>query len=114
MQGGPLAYLVYREEFGGDLALDILDTYRAETVTTEAFLRFAWTMAKTHDPSTSDYRTWLGEFDPEGFTLSESPVGVIDSAINAEPFRVGHAGKAARARRRVAGWLGALSRRLGA
>ena len=114
MQGGPLAYLVYKNEFGGDLALDLLEAYRAETVSTETFLRFAWTMAKTYDPDTSDYPTWLSEFDPDGFSLSESPVGVIDSAINAELFRVAKAGKAAKARRWLSRRLGAMARRLGA
>ena len=118
MQGGPIAYVVYRKAFGGDLARDILDAYRDGDVTVEQFLRFAWTMARTHDPATSDYEAWLGEFDPEMFSLADSPVEVIDSAICAELFRIRPTGRAARLAKRIRGalsrWLGRLSQRLGA
>lgn len=117
-QGGPIAYVVYRKAFGGDLARDILDAYRDDGVTVEQFLRFAWTMARTYDPATSDYEDWLREFDPEGFSVADSPVGVIDSAICAELFRIRQTGRAARAfgraRRALSRWLGRLSQRLGA
>lgn len=118
MQGGPLSYLVYKREFGGDLALDLLEAYRSGKATVETFLRFAWTMARTYDASVSPYETWLGEFDLEGFSVAESPVGVIDSAISAELFRFGSSRRAARAvrraRRAIARWLGRISQRLGA
>lgn len=118
MQGGPLSYLVYKREFGGDLALDILEVYKSGSAPVEAFLRFAWTMARTYDKSVSPYETWLGEFDLEGFSIAESPVGVIDSAISAELFRFGPSRRTARvlrrARRAVARWLGRISQRVGA
>ena len=118
MQGGPLSYLVYKREFGGDLALDILEAYKSGQVTVETFLRFAWTMARTYDEKVSHYEVWLGEFDLEGFSIAESPVGVIDSAITAELFRLGAPGRASRAirkaRRAIARWMGRLSQRIGA
>lgn len=118
MQGGPLSYLVYRREFGGDLSLDLLEAYKSGQATVETFLRFAWTMAKTYDESTSPYEDWLREFSPEGFSVADSPVGVIDSAITAELFRLGSPGRASRwlRRRRAAlsRWLGRVSKRLGA
>lgn len=118
MQGGPLSYLVYKTEFGGDLALDLVDTYKAAQVDTERFLRFAWTMARTYDPETSGYETWLDEFDLGEFTIAESPIGVIDSAINAELFRNGPTTRIGRLFRRIrralSRWLGAISKRLGA
>ena len=117
MQGGPLSYLVYKREFDGDLALDLLEAYKSGKATVETFLRFAWTMARTYDASVSPYETWLEEFDLEGFSIAESPVGVIDSAISAELFRLGPSGRAARAvrraRRAIARWLGRLSERFG-
>ena len=117
MQGGPLSYLVYKREFGGDLALDLLEVYKKGEATVEEFLRFAWTMAKTYDDSVSPYETWLTEFDLEGFSVAESPVGVIDSAISAELFRMGPTGRARgfarRIKRAIARWLGRLSERLG-
>ncbi len=118
MQGGPLSYLVYKREFGGDLALDLLEAYKSGKATVETFLRFAWTMARTYDASISPYETWLSEFDLEEFSIAESPVGVIDSAISAELFRLGPSGRAARffrsARRAFARRLGRISQRLGA
>lgn len=118
MQGGPLSYLVYRREFGGDLPTDLLSAYTKGQATVETFLRFAWTMARTHDPETSDYETWLGEFEPQDFTVAESPMEVIDSAIQAELFRHGAASRARRLARRIrralSRWLGRLSQRLGA
>ena len=118
MQGGPLSYLVYKREFDGDLALDLLDAYRSGQATVETFLRFAWTMARTYDKSVSPYEIWLTEFDLEGFSVAESPVGVIDSAISAELFRLEKTGRAAKAvrrsRRAIARWMGRLSQRIGA
>jgi len=116
MQGGPLSYLIYKREFGSDLACDLLDAYRAEKVTVETFLRFAWTMARTYDVSVSDYETWLTEFDLNEFSVAESPVGVIDSAINAELFRSGPSTKISRFFRRIRNalsrWLGTISEHL--
>lgn len=118
MQGGPLSYLVYKREFDGDLAQDILNAYKADSVTVETFLRFAWTMARTYDPAVSGYEEWLGEFDVASFSIADSPIGVIDSAINAELFRSFPTSRAGRLLRRiraaVARWLGRLSERLGA
>ena len=116
MQGGPLSYLVYKRAFDSDLACDLLDAYRAETVTVETFLRFAWTMARTYDPAISDYENWLAEFDLSNFSIADSPVGVIDSAINAELFRSGASTRFGRFIRRIknaiARWLGAISEHL--
>ena len=53
MQGGPLSYLVYKREFGGDLALDLLEAYKGGKAAVETFLRFAWCMARTYDASVS-------------------------------------------------------------
>lgn len=117
MQGGPLSYLVYKREFDGDLALDLLAVYQRGEATVEEFLRFAWTMARTYDPEVSPYEAWLAEFDLEEFSVVDSPVGVIDSAINAELFRNYETSAirrlARRIRRAVSRWLGALSRHIG-
>ena len=114
MQGSPLTYLHYKREFGGDLGTDLTAVYAAGSADTETMLRFAWAMAKTDDPSISPYEVWLSEFDPEGFSALQTPVGVVDSAICAELFRVRKASFAERARERIRRWLVRLSERLGA
>lgn len=114
MQGSPLTYLHYKREFGGDLGADLAEAYTRGSADTETMLRFAWAMARTHDASTSPYEDWLAEFDLEGFSALQSPVGVIDSAVCAELFRVREATWLERLRRRIARWLGSLSQRLGA
>ena len=118
MQGGPLSYLVYKREFDRDLALDLVETYKSERMATEDFLRYAWTMARTYDDSVSGYEEWLSEFDYREFSIADSPIGVIDSAISAELFRAPKATRAKRlldrVKRALARWLGALSRRIGA
>lgn len=114
MQGSPLTYLHYRREFGGDLGADLVAAYSKGSADVETMLRFAWAMAKTHDPSTSPYEGWLSEFDPEEFSALQSPVGVVDSAVVAELFRVRKATWLERLKRRIARWLDRLSERLGA
>ena len=114
MQGSPLTYLHYKREFGGDLGQDLVVTYSKGSADAETMLRFAWAMAKTHDPSTSPYEDWLAEFDPEGFSALQSPVEVVDSAVVAELFRVRKAGRWRRFRRWLARLLGRLQERLGA
>lgn len=114
MQGSPLTYLHYKREFGGDLGADLAGTYSKGSADAETMLRFAWAMAKTRDESISPYEEWLSEFDPEEFSALDSPVGVIDSAICAELFRVRKAGIAERIRNAIARWLARLSRHLGA
>lgn len=108
MQGSPFTFLVFREEFGGDLAAFLVATYKKETPETEDYLRIAWSMARTHDPAIPAYADWLkgfGEFSLRG----DSPIGVIDSAIAAELFCRRKAGKA---RKRLGRWLGRVSKRL--
>lgn len=111
MQGSPLTYLWYKREFGGDLGQDLADTYAKGKADSETMLRFAWAMAKTHDPSISGYEGWLSEFDPEEFSVLQPPVGVVDSAVVAELFRVRQATFAERVRGRIARWLDRLSKR---
>lgn len=114
MQGSPLTYLHYKREFGGDLGADLAAAYSRGTSDAEEMLRFAWAMAKTHDPSISGYEGWLSEFNPEGFSALQSPVGVVDSAVVAELFRIRQATWRARLRRFVARLLDRISKRLGA
>lgn len=114
MQGSPLTYLHYKREFDGDLGTDLTAVYAAGKADTETMLRFAWAMAKTSDPSTSPYEVWLAEFDPEGFSALQTPVGVVDSAICAELFRVRKASLFERFKARIRRWLVRLSERLGA
>ena len=114
MQGSPLTYLHYKREFGGDLGEDLVSAYSKGVADVETMLRFAWAMAKTHDPSISSYEGWLSEFDPEEFSALQPPVGVVDSAVCAELFRVREATWLERVRRAVARWLDRLSKRLGA
>lgn len=114
MQGSPLTYLHYRREFGGDLGADLVAAYSKGSADAETMLRFAWAMAKTHDPSTSPYEGWLSEFDPEEFSALQSPVGVVDSAVCAELFRVRASTPAERLRRWLAGLLERVSQRLAA
>ena len=114
MQGSPLTYLHYKREFGGDLGSDLMAVYAAGESDVETMLRFAWAMAKTHDPSISPYETWLSEFDPEEFSTLQAPVGVVDSAICAELFRIRKATFAQRVKARIRRWLVSLSERLGA
>ena len=114
MQGSPLTYLHYKREFGGDLGSDLSEVYAAGRADAETMLRFAWAMARTHDASVSPYEDWLSEFDPEEFSALESPVGVIDSAVCAELFRLRKATLAERLRRLVRRWLERLAKHLGA
>lgn len=114
MQGSPLTYLHYKREFGGDLGVDLANVYSQGSADTETMLRFAWAMAKTHDTSTSPYEGWLSEFDLGEFSALQSPVGVVDSAICAELFRVRKATWWQGLKRRIARWLERLSKRLGA
>ena len=114
MQGSPLTLLHYRREFGGDLLADLVANLAGGKVPLEWLLRACWAMHATATPGLSGYEQWLGEFPEDGIDLAEPVAEVILSAMTAELFRPGKAGRAARARRRVAGWLGALSRRVGA
>lgn len=112
MQGSPYTFLVYRTAFKGDLFNDLVDAYEHGRPEMSVMLQFAWAMARTHDDAVSDYPDWLREFDPKSFTLGDADaVGVIDSAISAELFRVRKTG-------RVKRWLGrrmvAVAQRLGA
>ena len=101
MQGSPLTLLIYKNEFDGDLFADLVAAMTEEPPDMEAFMRFAWAMAKTRDDGTSDYEHWLEEFPPE-FTLAEgqAALSVIISATEAELFR----GKPT-IRQRLIGWL---------
>lgn len=108
MQGSPLTYLHYRREFGGDLGADLVAAYSKGSADAETMLRFAWAMAKTRDTSTSPYEDWLSEFDPEEFSVLQSPVGVVDSAVCAELFRLRPSTPA----RRFREWLSRLLDRL--
>ena len=114
MQGSPLTYLHYKREFGGDLGADLVAAYTKGSADAETMLRFAWAMAKTADTSTSPYEDWLAEFDPDGFSALQSPVGVVDSAVVAELFRFRKATWTERLRKRIARLLDRLSERLGA
>lgn len=114
MQGSPLTYLHYKREFGGDLGADLVAAYSNGSADAETMLRFAWAMAKTNDTSTLPYEDWLAEFDPEEFSVLQSPVGVVDSAVVAELFRVRKATRAERLRKRLARLLDRLSKRIGA
>lgn len=114
MQGSPLTLLRYRREFGGDLLADLVDNLGGGTLPLEWLMRACWAMCATADPSIPGYEQWLAEFPEEGFDLAEPVSEVILSAVTAELFRPRETGRAARARRRAARWLGALSRRLGA
>lgn len=114
MQGSPLTYLHYKREFGGDLGADLVAAYSKGSADAETMLRFAWAMAKTNDTSTLPYEDWLAEFDPEEFSVLQSPVGVVDSAVVAELFRVRKATRAERLRKRLARLLDRLSKRIGA
>lgn len=109
MQGSPLTYLEYKREFGGDLANDLTDVYTAGKADTATMLKFAWAMAKTHDPSISKFEAWISEFDLEGFSVLQSPIGVIDSAICAELFRLRPPKRFNKLREVIARWLERLS-----
>ncbi len=113
MQGSVWAMAEYRREFHADLLADAAAAYGEGRADVCAMLQIAWAMARAADGSTSPYTEWLREFDPRLFALGDAAgaVGVIDSAISAELFRVGAAG---RARRWLAGRVGSLAQRLGA
>lgn len=88
MQGSPLTLLIYKREFEGDLFADLVEAMSGETYDMEAFMRFAWAMAKTRNDEIADYEHWLEEF-PAEFSLLEgqAALGVILSAADAELFR---------------------------
>ncbi len=113
MQGSVWALAEYRREFGADLFADAAGAYEGGSPDVCVMLQIAWAMARSADESTSPYVEWLREFDSRLFALGDvsGAVGVIDSAIAAELFRVG---STRRARRRLARLLGSLAKRLGA
>ena len=59
LQGSPYTFLVFREEFGGDLGEFMADAYAKPRPQTEDFLRIAWAMAKTRDDDVPRYADWL-------------------------------------------------------
>ncbi len=113
MQGGPYALAAYRREFGASLFPDLAEACKENPPDLSALLQVAWAMAKTAEEGTSPYVQWLREFDSREFSLGDSPAaaGVIYSAVSAELFRGGAAG---RCRRIAAGFLGRLAKRAGA
>ena len=112
MQGSPYTLLVYRAAFGGDLLADLVEAYRDDVPDTTTLLQAAWAMCRTLDDGVADFPEWLREFDPMAFALDDADaLGVIDSAIAAEPLR---GGKARGARERAARLLDSLAQRLGA
>ena len=112
MQGGPLALVNYRGEFGTDLMTDAIGAFGDGTPDIAVLLQIAWAMAKTADDAVSPFPKWIREFDSREFTLGDTAgaVGVIDSAISAELFR----GRPSRRIRRGLGRrLDSLATRLG-
>ncbi len=86
LQGSPLTLLIFKKAFGTDLTKHLNDAYHKNQLDIEDFLRVAWAMAKTNNDATPEYEEWLASFDQKLFKLSDIPIGVINSAIEAEFF----------------------------
>ena len=110
-QGSPYTYLVFKDEFGGDLGAQLARAYAGdgESYDIEEFLRIIWAMCKTASDDVEDYERWLEQWPLEKFTVLEGveQLAVMMDAIEAELFR-GRQTLSRRLRRRVAAGLLAL------
>lgn len=112
LQGSPLTLLIFKKEFGCDLAAHLSSSYKKEVLDIEDFLKIAWAMAKTCNEGTEQYEKWLAQFNSRFFTLSEIPIEVISSAINAELFCGGSTFE--KFKRIIAGFLERMAKRFSA
>lgn len=109
LQGSPLTLLVFKKEFDCDLAVHLSSSYKKDILDIEDFLKVAWAMAKTYSDEVDPYEDWLSQFDPGCFSLTEIPIEVISSAINAELFC--SMSTIQRIKRAISRWLGRLAKR---
>lgn len=103
LQGSPLTYWVYHQEFrgdsdahdgnlGGQLAdLLITEERDGETVffvNTLGLLRVAWALAKTYDKRTPQFEAWLEDFDESAFNMADGDElsRIVDDVVTAELF----------------------------
>lgn len=88
LQGSVLTQFWYRKEFGTDLYKTILEACQQTPLDAGLLLTVVWAMAKTYDEETSDYQTWLGEFNPKHYSVTDMDwLGEVDGVICAELFR---------------------------
>lgn len=100
MQGSPVTFIVYQNEFNSDLMQAIMAAYEQAPPKMGYLLKIAWAMAKTHDDSVEPFAEWIKNFDEGAFSIDDTPAAleVIDSAIYAELFRFRPSSK-------IRGWL---------